>query len=53
MTLPAGKYLFRNPDTPGGRRVVQVLSADGMQAYGQAVCRARTVGQVRTREGYR
>lgn len=35
VTLPAGKYLFRNPDTQGGRRVVQVLSADGKQAYAQ------------------
>ena len=30
VTLPAGKYLFRNPDTLGGRRVVQVLSEDGL-----------------------
>jgi LPXTG-motif cell wall-anchored protein len=35
VTLPAGKYLFRNPDTLGGRRVVQVLSQDGKQAYAQ------------------
>lgn len=35
VTLPAGKYLFRNPDTVSGRRVVQVLSADGKQAYAQ------------------
>jgi hypothetical protein len=35
VTLPAGKYLFRNPDTLTGRRVVQVLSQDGMQAYAQ------------------
>lgn len=35
VTLPAGKYLFRNPDTLGGRRVVQVLSADGKDAYAQ------------------
>lgn len=35
VTLPAGKYLFRNPDTLGGRRVVQVLSEDGRQAYAQ------------------
>lgn len=35
VTLPAGKYLFRNPDTLAGRRVVQVLSEDGRQAYAQ------------------
>jgi len=35
VTLPAGKYLFRNPDTLGGRRVVQVLSEDGRQAHAQ------------------
>lgn len=35
VTLPAGKYLFRNPDTMSGRRVVQVLSEDGRQAYAQ------------------
>ena len=35
VTLPAGKYLFRNPDTFSGRRVVQVLSEDGKQAYAQ------------------
>jgi hypothetical protein len=35
VTLPAGKYLFRNPDTLGGRRVVQVLSEDGRRAYAQ------------------
>ena len=35
VTLPAGKYLFRNPDTPTGRRVVQVLSDDGRRAYAQ------------------
>jgi hypothetical protein len=35
VTLPAGKYLFRNPDALGGRRVVQVLSEDGMKAYAQ------------------
>jgi hypothetical protein len=35
VTLPAGKYLFRNPDTLVGRRVVQVLSDDGMKAYAQ------------------
>lgn len=35
VTLPAGKYLFRNPDTLAGRRVVQVLSDDGKQAYAQ------------------
>ena len=35
VTLPAGKYLFRNPDTLTGRRVVQVLSEDGRQAYAQ------------------
>jgi hypothetical protein len=33
VTLPAGTYLFRNPDT--SRRVVQVLSDDGMTAYAQ------------------
>ena len=33
VTLPAGKYLFRIPDTTASRRVVQVLSADGMQSY--------------------
>jgi hypothetical protein len=33
VTLPAGKYLFRNPDTTTSRRVVQVLSDDGKQAY--------------------
>ena len=35
VTLPAGKYLFRNPDTLTGRRVVQVLSEDGRRAYAQ------------------
>ena len=35
VTLPAGKYLFRNPDTLTGRRVVQVLSEDGRQAFAQ------------------
>jgi hypothetical protein len=35
VTLPAGKYLFRNPETLTGRRVVQVLSEDGRQAYAQ------------------
>jgi hypothetical protein len=35
VTLPAGQYLFRNPDTITGRRVVQVLSADGTKAYAQ------------------
>ena len=33
VTLPARTYLFRNPDT--SRRVVQVLSDDGMTAYAQ------------------
>jgi hypothetical protein len=33
-TLPAGKYLFRLADPDTGRRVVQVLSADGKQVYG-------------------
>ena len=33
VTLPAGKYLFRIPDTTTSRRVVQVLSADGMRSY--------------------
>src|SRR5688500_1479376 len=33
VTLPAGKYLFRHPDSATGRRVVQVLSADGTQSY--------------------
>ena len=33
VTLPAGKYLFRNPDTTTSRRVVQVLSDDGKQSY--------------------
>jgi len=33
VTLPAGKYLFRNPDTTTARRVVQVLSEDGKQSY--------------------
>lgn len=33
VTLPAGKYLFRNPDITAGRRVVQVLSEDGRQSY--------------------
>lgn len=33
VTLPAGKYLFRTPDATTGRRVVQVLSADGVQSY--------------------
>ena len=32
VTLPAGKYLFRNPDNTS-RRVVQVLSDDGTQSY--------------------
>jgi len=29
VTLPAGTYIFRILDTDSGRRVVQVLSADG------------------------
>ena len=33
ITLPAGKYLFRIPDSTTSRRVVQVLSADGRQSY--------------------
>ena len=33
VTLPAGKYLFRNPDINTSRRVVQVLSDDGEQSY--------------------
>lgn len=33
VTLPAGRYLFRLADTAGTRRVVQVLSEDGRQAY--------------------
>jgi len=33
VTLPAGKYLFRNPDTTTARRVVQVLSDDGKRSY--------------------
>lgn len=35
VTLPAGTYLFRNPDPLTGRRIVQVLSEDGKQAYAQ------------------
>lgn len=33
VTLPAGKYLFRNPDTNTSRRVVQVLSDDAKRSY--------------------
>ena len=33
VTLPAGKYVFRNPDITSSRRVVQVLSDDGKQSY--------------------
>jgi LPXTG-motif cell wall-anchored protein len=33
VTLPAGKYLFRNPDVTASRRVVQVLSDDGKRSY--------------------
>jgi LPXTG-motif cell wall-anchored protein len=33
VTLPAGKYLFRNPDINTARRVVQVLSDDGKHSY--------------------
>ena len=33
VTLPAGKYLFRNPDINTARRVVQVLSEDGKRSY--------------------
>ena len=33
VTLPAGKYLFRNADADTSRRVVQVLSDDGKQSY--------------------
>jgi hypothetical protein len=33
VTLPAGTYLFRNPDINTARQVVQVLSDDGKQAY--------------------
>jgi hypothetical protein len=34
VTLPAGEYLFRLANPDSGRNVVQVLSADGSQAYG-------------------
>lgn len=33
VTLPAGTYLFRNPDMNTARRVVQVLSDDGTKSY--------------------
>lgn len=33
VTLPAGTYLFRNPDTTTARRLVQVLSDDGRRSY--------------------
>jgi hypothetical protein len=33
VTLPAGKYLFRNPDGDTSGRVVQILSDDGKQSY--------------------
>lgn len=33
VTLPAGKYLFRIPDTNGDRRVIQVLNAEGTRPY--------------------
>jgi LPXTG-motif cell wall-anchored protein len=33
VTLPAGKYLFRNPDITTSRRVVQVLSDDAKKSY--------------------
>ena len=33
VTLPAGKYLFRIVDETSGRRVVQVLNAEGTQSY--------------------
>jgi hypothetical protein len=33
VTLPAGTYLFRLADPEGNRRVVQVLSEDGRNAY--------------------
>ena len=33
VTLPASKYLFRNPDMTSARRVVQVLSDDGKRSY--------------------
>jgi hypothetical protein len=37
VTLPAGNYLFRSPDSTSGRRVVQVLSGDGRQSYAMFV----------------
>ena len=33
VTLPAGKYLFRVPDAATGRKVVQVLNAEGTRSY--------------------
>ena len=34
VTLPAGQYLFRLADPTGGRKIVDVLSADGRTSYG-------------------
>lgn len=34
VTLPAGKYLFRIGDPTGGRKIVQVMSADGKKPIG-------------------
>jgi hypothetical protein len=34
VTLPAGQYLFRLADPNSGRKVVQVLNADGTKPYG-------------------
>src|SRR6188472_3765323 len=33
VTLPAGQYLFRLPDSTTNAKVVQVLSADGTKPY--------------------
>ncbi len=33
VTLPAGQYLFRVPDSTANAKVVQVLSADGTKPY--------------------
>src|SRR4029453_1989042 len=34
VNLPAGKYLFRIGDPTSGRRIVQVMSADGRKPIG-------------------
>jgi hypothetical protein len=34
VTLPAGSYIFKIPDTAGDRHIVQVFNSDGSQVLG-------------------